>query len=126
VRFVLICLGGAVGTGARYLTTLGAAAAFGPSFPAGTLIVNVVGSFAIAFVMQIGGTGTFITPDARAILTTGVMGGFTTYSAFNYDATNYFRQGAWVTGFAYVAVTLLGCFAAGVAGLAVARLVAVR
>src|SRR5947209_6818557 len=121
-RFFLICLGGAAGTGARYLTALWASAAFGPSFPAGTLIVNVAGSFLLGFLMQISATTSLLSSDVRLMLTTGVMGGFTTYSTFNYETTNYFRQGAWMMGAANIAATLAGCLAAGVAGVALARL----
>ena len=113
-RFLLICLGGAVGTGARYLTSLWAVSAFGPAFPFGTLIVNLAGSFLLGFLMQLGATS--------PVLTTGVMGGFTTYSTFNYETTNYFRNGAWLLGATNVAVTLLGCLAAGLAGIALAKI----
>jgi CrcB protein len=119
-RFLLICLGGAVGTGARYLTALWASSAFGPAFPAGTLIVNVLGSFLLGFLM---GLSPLFSANARLTLTTGVMGGFTTYSTFNYETTNYFREGAWLMGATNVAATLVGCLAAGLAGLTLARLV---
>ena len=125
-RFLLICLGGAVGTGARYLTALWAAAALGSSFPFGTLIVNVVGSFLIGFIMHVGGATELLSSDARAILTTGVMGGFTTYSTFNYETTNYLREGAWLFAAANATATIAGCLVAGFAGLAVARLVVGR
>jgi CrcB protein len=120
-RFFLICLGGAAGTGARYLTALWASSAFGPAFPAGTLIVNVAGSFLLGFLM---GMAPLFSADVRLMLTTGVMGGFTTYSTFNYETTSFFRQGAWLLGTANIAVTLLGCLVAGLAGLALARLFA--
>lgn len=126
IRFTLICIGGAIGTGARYLTSLWAASAFGLTFPYGTLIVNVTGSFLIAFLMQLGSTSELLSPDARLILTTGVMGGFTTYSTFNYETTNYFRNGAWYLGAANIAVTLASCLVAGLAGLALARLLVGR
>jgi CrcB protein len=125
-RFLLVCAGGAAGTAARYLTALWAGATFGPAFPFGTLIVNVAGSFLIAFIMHIGITTEWISNDVRLMLTTGVMGGFTTYSTFNYETTGYFREGAWLLGFANVAITLLGCLAAGIAGLAVGRLMVGR
>jgi len=118
-RFLLICLGGALGTGARYLTTLWATQAFGPKFPFGTLIVNLAGSFLLGFVMQMLAPG-----DARLILTAGVMGGFTTYSSFNHDTTSYFLRGAWLLGAANIAATVLGCLAAGLAGIALGRIVA--
>ena len=120
-RFLAVCFGGALGSGARYLVALWAAATFGPAFPFGTLIVNVAGSFLLAFLMQMSTTTEWMSPAVRLMLTTGVMGGFTTYSAFNYETTRYLRQGAWAIGFLNVAATLLGCFAAGLAGLALAR-----
>jgi CrcB protein len=119
-RFFLICLGGAVGTGARYLTALWASSAFGPTFPAGTLIVNLAGSFLLGFLM---GLAPIFSANVRLMLTTGVMGGFTTYSTFNYETTNYFREGAWLMGATNIAATLLGCLVAGLAGIALARLV---
>ena len=120
LRLLLICIGGALGTGARYLTALWASSAFGPSFPAGTLIVNIVGSLLLGFLM---GIAPLFSANVRLMLTTGVMGGFTTYSTFNYETTNYFREGAWLMGATNMAATLLGCLVAGLAGLALARLV---
>jgi CrcB protein len=122
MRLLLICLGGAVGTGARYLTSLWAAGAFGTGFPAGTLIVNVLGSFLIGFIMQMSATTELISSDTRLMLTTGVMGGFTTYSTFNYETTDYFRAGAWGLGMVNAGATFFGCLAAGLAGVALARL----
>jgi CrcB protein len=122
-RFFLVCLGGAVGTGARYATALWAAGAIGSAFPFGTLIVNLGGSFVLAFLMHVATATELLTPDLRVMLTTGVMGGFTTYSTFNYETTQYFREGAWAMGFINVAGTLIGCLAAGLAGLALARLI---
>lgn len=121
LRLFLICVGGAVGTAARYLTALWAARAFGAALPIGTLFVNLIGSFLIAVIMHVSSATDLIAPDLRLMLTTGVMGGFTTYSTFNYETTNAFREGAWMIGFANIAATLLGCLIAGVAGLAVGR-----
>ena len=126
MRLLLICIGGAAGTAARYLTSIWAASAFGTAFPAGTLIVNVLGSFLIAFIMQVSSTTSLISADVRLMLTTGVMGGFTTYSTFNYETTGYFREGAWLLGVANMGITLIGCLAAGLAGLALARLLGAR
>ena len=119
-RFLLVCLGGALGSGARYATSLWAAAAIGTAFPFGTLIVNVGGSFLLGFLMHI---CTRLSPELRLALTTGVMGGFTTYSTFNYETTQYFREGAWAVGAVNVAATVIGCLAAGLLGLALARLI---
>lgn len=121
MRFFLICLGGAIGTGARYLTQMWAVAAFGATFPAGTLIVNVAGSFLVAMIMEMS-TGS-MSENVRLMLTTGVMGGFTTYSTFNFETTNYFREGAWGLGLVNIGVTLAGCLVAGLAGLALGRMI---
>jgi CrcB protein len=126
MRFLLICLGGAIGTGARYLTSLWAAAALGTAFPAGTLIVNVVGSFLIAFIIESAAATQSMPVDIRLMLTTGVMGGFTTYSAFNFETTAYIEVGDWRMAAANIGVTLVGCFVAGLGGLALARAVFAR
>src|SRR4051794_40130954 len=106
MRFLLICLGGAIGTGARYLTSLWALATFGAAFPFGTLIVNTLGSFLIAFLVETAGATHTIPADVRLMLTAGVMGGFTTYSAFNFETTAYLRMGSFGTALANAGVTL--------------------
>ena len=120
-RFLWICLGGAAGTGARYLLSGWALAAFGATFPYGTLAVNLVGSFLVGLLMQIGLTTPLMSPTLRLALTTGVMGGFTTYSTFNYETIRYFQDGSWELAFGNVAATLAGCLAAGLAGIAAGR-----
>jgi CrcB protein len=117
-RFLLVCLGGALGSGARYLVASWALAAFGPDFPRGTLIVNVLGSFLLAVVMTLSVTTEWISPEVRLLLGAGVMGGFTTYSSFNWETIALVQQGSWGIAAANVGLTLLACLGAGVAGLA--------
>lgn len=126
MRLLLVCAGGAVGSGARYLTAIWAASALSPKFPYGTFIVNVLGSFLIAFIMHIGSATELLPADLRVMLTAGVMGGFTTYSTFNYETTNYFRQGVWSIGMLNIAATVMGCLIAGCAGLMLARVLVGR
>jgi CrcB protein len=120
-RFFWICLGGAIGTGARYLLSGWAARHFGSSFPYGTLTVNLVGSLLIGAVMHVALTTTQLSPDLRVVIVVGVLGGFTTYSGFNYETLQYFRDGAWLMGFLNMVFMVTGCLAAGIAGLASAR-----
>jgi fluoride exporter len=122
-RLFLVCLGGAAGSGLRYATALWAANAFGPAFPYGTLIVNIAGSFAVGFLMHLAGFTGLLSPELRLMLTSGLFGGFTTYSTFNYETTAYLRQGAWGMGLLNVVVTLVGCLVAGVVGFILARLI---
>lgn len=123
-RFVLVCLGGAAGTGARYLVALGAPLLLGPTFPWGTLTVNVVGSLLLGLVMQVGLTSDLLSPTARITLATGVLGGFTTYSTFNYETLRFCQQGAWGRALTNIGVTLVACALAGVVGFAIGRRIA--
>ncbi|HEY6477656.1 MAG TPA: fluoride efflux transporter CrcB [Polyangia bacterium] len=121
MRFLLICLGGAAGTGARYLFGGWAQRALGAGFPYGTLIINAVGSFLLVIIMHLSLETGAISPDARAILGTGVMGGFTTYSTFNYETFRMLQQGSFGLGGLYLAATVVGCLGAGALGLVLAR-----
>jgi CrcB protein len=125
LRFVLICCGGAAGTGARYLLGGWIAKATGSSFPFGTLVVNVLGSFAIGVIMVVALRTGSLSDTTRVVLTTGVLGGFTTYSTFNYETLEYVKQGAWAWGASNIVATFLGCLVAGAIGswlgLALAR-----
>jgi CrcB protein len=122
-RFLWICLAGAIGTGARYLVSQGATRAFGPGFPYGTLIVNLVGCFLMAAIAQLAVMGTVISPTLRVVLATGFCGGLTTYSAFNLDTTRLLEEQTAI-GIVNFVVMVLGCLAAGWLGtLAVRRLV---
>jgi CrcB protein len=120
-RFLWICLGGAAGTGARYLLSGWLARPAGTGFPWGTLAVNVIGSFLLSLIIQFSlGTG-MLNPTARLALTTGVMGGFTTYSAFNYETLQYLELSEWLPAFAYVGVMLIACLLAGWLGMVLGR-----
>ncbi|HEX5065696.1 MAG TPA: CrcB family protein [Myxococcota bacterium] len=121
-RLAWVCLGSALGGGARYLISLGALRLLGPAFPYGTLAVNLIGSFLISAIMYVALTTTWISPGMRLFLTTGVMGGFTTYSAFNYETLALATDGEWLLAAINVVVTLAACALAGILGLAVARL----
>jgi CrcB protein len=120
-RFLWICFAGALGTGTRYLVGLWAARAFGTTFPYGTLIVNVTGCFLIAAIMHASLSTALVPPTLRLALTTGFMGGLTTYSSFNYETTRFLQERAWGTGLLNVGVTTIACFAAGLLGLVAAR-----
>ncbi|HXU02559.1 MAG TPA: fluoride efflux transporter CrcB [Polyangia bacterium] len=119
-RFLLICLGGAVGTGARYLFSTAMKSAFG-NFPFGTLGVNVIGSFLASVVMVLALEKSALSPDLRLIIVTGVLGGFTTYSSFNYETLHLAQSGAVTLAITNVAVTLVTCWLAGIAGIWITR-----
>jgi CrcB protein len=119
-RFLLVCLGGAIGTGLRYLTGGLAARWLGADFPYCTLLVNVVGSFLIGFIQQVSATMSIIPESARLFLTVGVMGGLATYSAFSYETVRLMDRDAWgqawMNVLATTALCLTVCFLVNGAG----------
>jgi CrcB protein len=122
LRLVLVCTGGALGSGARYLVSTWAARALGADFPRGTLIVNATGSFILAFLFAL--PGSRLGPDLRLFLGAGIMGGYTTYSSFNTETIALLEQGSTSLALANLALTVFGCLAAGLAGLVLGRLLA--
>jgi len=122
-RFIYICLGGAIGTGLRYLTSGVAARWLGADFPYGTLIVNVVGSFLIGLIQQVGTASLLIPETTRLFLTVGVMGGLTTYSSFSYETVRLVEIGAWGQAWINVLVTTSLCLGVCLLGIAAGRLI---
>ena len=120
-RFFMICLAGALGTGARYLVSGFALRLFGPAFAFGTLAVNMIGSFFVTFIMHVGLNTESLSPSYRTILVVGVMGGFTTYSAFNYETIRYVQDGEILRSIINIGFMLAACLVAGVLGLFAAR-----
>ena len=120
-RFLWICLAGALGTGVRYLVGLWAGQRLGTSFPYGTFIVNLTGCFLIAVVIQMALNMASFSPTLRLALTTGFMGGLTTYSSFAYETTRLAQDGALGAAVLNFGLTTVACFIAVLVGLAVAQ-----
>jgi CrcB protein len=120
---MVICLGGAIGTGLRYLTSGLAARWLGADFPYGTMIVNVVGSFLVGLIQEIGTASLLIPETTRLFLTVGIMGGLTTYSSFSYETVRLVQIGAWGQAWVNVLVTTALCLSVCFLGIAVGRLV---
>jgi CrcB protein len=115
-----VFLGGGLGSAARFSIGQWAAAAFGVTFPYGTLIVNLTGCFALGAVVQIAIAGAWH-GDVRAAVAAGFLGGFTTYSSFNQETIAMFSSGAAGAAALNIAITLGGGLAAGLTGAAAAR-----
>jgi CrcB protein len=120
-RFLWICLAGAMGTGARVLVGQWIGARTDGGFPWATFTVNTIGCFAMGFVMHAAAATTSMSPTLRLALTTGFLGGFTTYSAFNHDTTGLVQDGARGMALTNLGATVAGCVIAGWIGLALAR-----
>ena len=117
---LLVGLGGAAGSLARYWMTMVAAQLVGEAFPWGTLVINVLGSFVIgAFAALTGGDGVFAgNMSLRLLVMVGVCGGFTTFSSFSLQTFLLLRQGDYLWAVAYVLGSVLICLAGTAAGIA--------
>ena len=114
-----VALGGALGACLRYLTSVGAMRMFGPGFPVGTLIVNIAGSFLMGVIVVVLAKkgGMHLAP----LLMTGILGGFTTFSAFSLDAITLYERGQAGLAFGYVAGSVILSLGALALGLYLAR-----
>ena len=120
-RLAWVCLGGAAGSGARYLLAGWVQRLAGAGFPAGTLAVNLLGSFALGLLMPLGLRTDMLSPTVRVALATGLLGGFTTYSTFSYETMKLLQDGAWGSAALNVSITVGVCLAASFLGVAAAR-----
>ena len=121
MKLFWIGAGGAFGSVARYLLDGWVQRLVPGSFPLGILVVNVLGSFAIGLVMTLLEARGALDSTLRLGLVAGVLGGFTTYSSFNYQTLELLRARDWSGGLLNLASTVGGCLLAGLAGLAAGR-----
>lgn len=120
-NLLLVAAGGAFGSVLRYLVGLWTVRLFGPFFPWGTLLVNITGSFLIGVIADVLARKTGAPPELRLFAITGVLGGYTTFSAFSLDAVSLFERGEAVTAAVYVGASIVLSLAAVFAGLALMR-----
>jgi CrcB protein len=120
-RLLLVFLAGGVGSAVRYLVSLWAERTFRSPFNWGVVGVNVVGSFLIAAIAVFAVTKAEMSATLRIALTTGFIGGLTTYSTFNQETLGLLDRKLYFTAALYVLMTLVVCSLAGVVGTFVAR-----
>ena len=120
-HFSLVALGGGIGASSRHLVNMGALRLFGTGFPAGTMAVNIVGGLLMGLLAGWLVRRGSATNELRLFLGTGVLGGFTTFSAFSLDAVTLWQRGTWGTALGYVLGSVLASIAALLAGLWIMR-----
>jgi CrcB protein len=94
-KVLLIGIGGFLGSVARYLVSGYVQDRTGELFPFGTLAVNVIGCFVIGGLSELAEARAFLSPETRALIVIGVLGGFTTFSTFGNETVNLLRDGEW-------------------------------
>jgi CrcB protein len=118
---LMAAMGGAIGAGARYMVGVGAMRFFGPGFPWGTLIVNVVGSLIMGLLIAGVALRYSISNEVRTFLATGILGGFTTFSAFSLDFAVLMERKAEGLALMYLGASVGLSIIALFAGLYIAR-----
>jgi len=94
IRYLVVLVGGGVGALARYVAASAIMARFGGKFPLGTLVINVTGSFLIGFLMTMLTERFNLDPIWRLLLVVGFLGGYTTFSSFEWETYTAVREGS--------------------------------
>jgi len=117
-----VATGGAVGAVLRYLLALQITAWTGPAFPVGVLVINVSGCFFMGVLAQLVVQGWSVSPEFRTFLMTGILGGFTTFSAFALDAAVLAERGDTRGALVYVLASVAGSIMSLFLGLYLVRI----
>ncbi len=110
---MLIALGGAIGSVARYLFSIAVLRATGSLFPLGTFAVNVVGCFAFGAIAGASEQRVQLAPELRMFLLVGILGGFTTFSSYEFESFGLMRDGQ----ISAAAINIVGQVVAGLIGM---------
>jgi CrcB protein len=121
VIYWYVALGGAVGSVARYALGAAVQQRTSASFPWGTLLINVTGSLLLGFVMQYFSESAAVNSETRALITTGLLGGYTTFSAFSYETVRLIEDGNYRGAALYAGLSVLLSITAAVLGMTAAR-----
>ena len=122
--YLIVFLGAGIGGALRHSVNVGAARLYGYDFPYGTLIVNIAGSFLMGLLAGYFAFRPGVGQHVRLFLTTGILGGFTTFSAFSLDAALLVERHAYAMAAGYVMGSVAASVAALFLGLAIFRIAA--
>jgi fluoride exporter len=106
-HILLVALGGGLGAGLRHLANMGALRLFGPYFPYGTMGVNVLGSLVMGVFIELLARRAGSSNELRLFVATGILGGFTTFSAFSLDFAVLFERGAMGQALGYALASVI-------------------
>ena len=120
--FLIVFLGGGLGAALRHGVNIAAARLLGTAFPYGTLAINVLGSLAMGLIAEYFALKVGLPQRWRLFLTTGVLGGFTTFSAFSLEAALLYERGQIAGAALYVVASVVLAIGALFSGLAIVRM----
>ncbi|UXU74308.1 MULTISPECIES: fluoride efflux transporter CrcB [unclassified Paracoccus (in: a-proteobacteria)] len=121
MNYLIVFFGAGLGGAARHGTNVLASRVLGAEFPFGTLIANLLGSFLMAVIIEVFALRSSLSNEARLFLTTGCLGGYTTFSTFALDTMLRLERGEWVVATAYVVISVLGGLVAFLIGMTAVR-----
>lgn len=121
INLLAVAGGAAVGAVCRYLLGAWVMARVGAGFPLGTLIINLLGCLLIGVILTLAAGRLVFSEPLRLLLVTGLLGGFTTFSAFGYETYSLLLRGQWPAAALYVAASVLGGLLCVLLGAAMAR-----
>jgi fluoride exporter len=119
--FLAISVAAMFGANLRFLVSRLAVREFGPVFPAGTLIINILGSFIVGFFIVWTSERVLLDPRWRLLVVVGFCGSFTTFSSYAFETMAYFEQGQWGLMLTNIFSNNLLCLGGTLAGMALAR-----
>ncbi len=122
MNYLYVFIGGGIGAAARYWLQDIVYRYMSSGFPYGTLAVNVLGSFAIGFLMSLFEGRFAVSPSMRIFLTIGILGGFTTFSSFSFETIALLRDGSYGLGILNVLFSVITCLVATWIGIAMGKL----
>lgn len=121
-NFLIVLVGGSIGSGARYLTASYFTRSFPAAFPYGTFIVNISGCMLIGFIYGLSERNGWPSNQLRLFLTTGFCGGYTTFSSFTYENIKLLQSGDYLTFSIYSLASFALCLLGGFIGISVTKL----
>ncbi len=120
-HLVLVAVGGAIGAALRHLANLASLRLVGPTYPWGTMAINIAGSLAMGVFIELLARRFNASSEVRLFVATGILGGFTTFSAFSLDFAVLWERGAALPALAYAITSVIGSILALFLGLWLAR-----
>jgi fluoride exporter len=123
LEVLFVALGGAIGSAARYLVGGWFAARFGAAFPYGTFVVNVTGSFIVGLFLAYAQERVSLSPYWRLFFAVGLVGGYTTFSTFEYESIRLLQDGEMLMAAVYLIGSVVTGGVAAIAGIALGSLI---
>lgn len=122
-KLIYVGIGGFIGASLRYMISIFSSKFFNTHLSYGTLIVNIMGGFLIGFIMEVSATTKVISPNLRLFLTTGMLGGLTTFSTFSYETVMLFTNTHYLWGMMNICLNVCLSLAGVIMGRIIAQMI---